>query len=72
MSNFYEQLISALQSALTRIQCMVTHANTSCCNSVVRHKQCEYCTNVLRLLETCALEVVSTCVLDHGIHVAVT
>jgi len=72
VSNFYKQLVIALQSVLPGIHYMVTYASTSFSNSAVQHKQREYCTSALRLLEMCTLEIVNACVLHHGIHVVIT
>ena len=71
MNNFYRKLVTALQFALTHIQCMLTHANTSFSNSAVQHKQHEYCAIMLPLLETCTLEILDACVVYYCIHVIV-
>ena len=70
MSNCYkQQLVTALRSAFTHIQYMVTPANTSFSNSVVQCKQCEYSTNAFFLLETCTLGVAKVYVFLHSINI---
>ena len=68
MSNFYKQLVTALQSVLTCIQYMVTRANTSFSSNAVKHKQ--LC-NCIASTGKCMLEVVNVCILHHGIDVVV-